>query len=1124
MSRLAPGCTDMAELDDKILQIIRANPGRKAKDIAQTLGVERKSVNAALYGPLRSKVKQDKAYRWHPKDAPGVEARDEVPKALDTPLARLSKYYLDCLSHDDLGGVSEFAASKYGDPKYVEIQTLPMFDDEGVDPLDTDGGRRLLGRIRRDRNRQTLFLGYPTRLNRIRSRKGWEGLMVEPIFLFSYQDVSNTHGWPTLSEELPQINFRALRALSNAGDTNLIEEAIQIADELGLDNTTNEQPDFDELIARLSDIRPDWDWREGIDPYALSDGGPLADIEDQGIYNRAILIAAERSPYTKGLETELGQLQTVDEGTYQSTALGTWLSQNEAAAPTIDQQPLLEVVPLNTEQRQAVRQALSNELTVITGPPGTGKSQVVTSILVNAAWQQQAVLFASKNNKAVDVVETRVNGLGSRPVLLRLGANEYQNRLAQYLISLLAARSTDEDRLAYEEAEEKHKRIEERSHALTKQLDDLVALRNQVDRLEQHCEPLRGEAGEQIFRSFKDIDLGKLSQQTKLLRGAIKRADKTQQGLLTRLAWPAIRKARFERLRRLGGSFSKGSSRIGLRLPEVTQNDGSTKEWVEYGKALGDRIGEIEEAQEYFSALQDLSKATPLESLSHQWQGLAHELAQNSEQLWQAWLRLQPSRLSADERKLLGDYSALLQMIVSANEENQTLGRDVFRRYYQLFPKIVSILSCWAVTSLSARGRVPFEPNFFDLLVIDEASQCDIASVLPLLFRTRRVVVIGDPMQLRHISTLSKQQDQQLLGKHGLIDDYPGWAYSTRSLFDLASSLCKSEDIVSLRDHHRSHADIIGFSNREFYENKLRVATNYQYLKRPRTDEPAVRWVNVRGRVVRPGTGGAVNEEEARAVVDEVERLLSQGYRGSIGVVSPFRAQANRIRDLAYQDDRLTAKISETDFLADTVHKFQGDERDVMIFSPVVSSGMPAGGLGFLRSNPNLFNVAITRARAALIVVGDRAAALACDVTYLADFAGYVDDLQKSEGQAAEARPKELGPRYPTVANPDQVSDWERQFYEVLYQNGIKAMPQYPVEKYVLDFAILAGDRRLNVEIDGERYHRNWDGELCRRDQIRNQRLMELGWDVMRFWVYQIRDDGPACVQRVEKWLAQSRS
>jgi hypothetical protein len=67
--------------------------------------------------------------------------------------------------------------------------------------------------------------------------------------------------------------------------------------------------------------------------------------------------------------------------------------------------------------------------------------------------------------------------------------------------------------------------------------------------------------------------------------------------------------------------------------------------------------------------------------------------------------------------------------------------------------------------------------------------------------------------------------------------------------------------------------------------------------------------------------------------------------------------------------------------------------------------------------------------------------------------------------------------------------------------------------------AVLDGRRRLGIEIDAERYHRNWDHELCRRCQIRNDRLVELGWDVMRFWVYQVRDDLDRAVGLVQDWV-----
>ena len=62
------------------------------------------------------------------------------------------------------------------------------------------------------------------------------------------------------------------------------------------------------------------------------------------------------------------------------------------------------------------------------------------------------------------------------------------------------------------------------------------------------------------------------------------------------------------------------------------------------------------------------------------------------------------------------------------------------------------------------------------------------------------------------------------------------------------------------------------------------------------------------------------------------------------------------------------------------------------------------------------------------------------------------------------------------------------------------------MDQYQLDLAIIEDERRLDIEVDGERYHRDWTGELSRKDQIRNQRMFELGWDVMRFWVYEVRD------------------
>jgi len=182
----------------------------------------------------------------------------------------------------------------------------------------------------------------------------------------------------------------------------------------------------------------------------------------------------------------------------------------------------------------------------------------------------------------------------------------------------------------------------------------------------------------------------------------------------------------------------------------------------------------------------------------------------------------------------------------------------------------------------------------------------------------------------------------------------------------------------------------------------------------------------------------------------------------------------------------------------------------------VVSRGTGESTLRFLKNHGNLFNVAVTRARSELVVVGDRQAALDSGVDYLAEFAAYARDLASRERHTAPSA--DAGPEYPPVAHPEQVSDWERSFYPALYAAGLRPVPQYYEAPYTLDFALFEGERKLDIEVDGENYHRGWDGDLCRRDQLRSRRLSDRGWDILRFWVYQLRDDPQGCIQRVLAW------
>ena len=1108
----------MTDNGKKILEYISANPGKKAAEIASAVGLEKRIVNGILYGELKGKAKQTEGYRWITVVAgkPADTETSRPSQSSNSLISRLCRYYLECLSQEDLGGASVFASS-YNDLDYFELKSLPMVSGNGGgNPFETDEGRNFLRRVRGDRNRKAFYLGYPVRLRKVPT-----GYKIEPLLLFPFDEDGPARA-PVISEELPNINFKALESLSGGPGPGLMEEAIQLGEEIGLGSVGENRPDLDDLIYQLRACRSEWDWVEDTDPYSIDGAPALREIAKNGIFNRAIVVAVEKSPYTRGLESELGKLRGFTVQEYQNTVLGAWLESRTSDSRPPDHQPLLEVIPLNEEQRQAVRQSLKNPLTVITGPPGTGKSQVVTAMLVNAAWQGKTVLFASKNNKAVDVVDARVNGLGPRPVLLRMGSNQNQERLAEYLVSLLASSSNPHDDARHKEHLVIHERLGKESREVIKAIESLVELRNEVDRLEQNVEVIRESLGDAKFSQVRNIPLDSIGQDVDAISKAIELADREKQSIFLRMLWPLICSNRYQRLEEEGKAFSATSKGIWLPIPEQAPNRITFSPWRSYPEKLRTRLLQLMEAKVYFKALERLTRSKALDDYYRHLIKLTAEIAKNSEELWDTWLRIQPSRMSRDERKVLGDYTAQLRILVASNNQGTRVGAAVLRKLQELFPKINSILSCWAVTSLSARGRVPFIPGFFDLLIIDEASQCDIASALPLLYRAKRVVVIGDSKQLSHISKISKQQDAQLLDKYTLLEGYARFGYATMSLFDLANASCGPEDIVALRDHHRSHEHIIDFSNQEYYEGRLRVATRYDRLKSPTPDQPAVRWIDVCGTTIRPESGGAINEQEAQAVVREISRLVAQGYKGTIGVVSPFRAQANRIRELAVANRELGNKLAVMEFLADTVHKFQGDERDVMFFSPVVSKGIAKGAIGFLNKTGNLFNVAITRARAALIVVGDRSAILSGEVAYLSRFSKYVAQLVAMKDIREPDHGRDLGAEYPPVSNPESVSDWERIFYRAMYKEGIRAIPQYSVEKYMLDFAVINGTRRLNIEVDGERYHRNWDGELCRRDQIRNQRMIELGWDVKRFWVYQIRDDMSTCIHNVMGWMSGS--
>ena len=1026
-------------------------------------------------------------------------------------ISRLSSYYLECLSKDMDSGISCYALS-HNNPAYEQLFSSYILSNEAL--KSNPNILSIVNRVILSKNKTSLMLGYPIFLKKAKSKAGNTFYLVEPLLLLNYDSNSFVDGkTPKLrSDETPRLNSDAIKSISGLDKYELFTEVNSLSSELGLNNPLTEQPTFDEIIIKLRILRPKWNWKEVIFPEILTEKNLKTEVES-GIYNAAALFIVEQSKFTQGLVKELSDMKNLTTEKLTKSILGQMLNNNFPQFEFKDQ-CLVEPLPLNAEQRYAVKRALQAPLTVIKGPPGTGKSQVVTCIIINAVYQGQTILVSSKNNKAVEVVGERVNGLTSRPLMLRLGNYELQTELAISLSDLLSSTTTKSDNTRFEASKKIHEELSVKIGTINTAEKELINIRNKTDEIEQAIEKYRDQFGDELFLKFKNYDERKFEEieiNIQKLNRLLIRADINKQSFFTKSLWFALKKARMQSIISAFNLHQEIFEELNIETVSMTLEKNFLPIYNSILDKLKIKLNQAKGISNYFNLLDLLKNQKSFFQLAIETKFVEDSIAENSYNLWESWLSLLPGKLTQENRKDLGDYTTLLGFIA---DPNMIKSKDIWEKFYSLQAKATSILSCWAVTSLSVRDRVPFESGFFDLLIIDEASQCDIASALPLLYRAKRAVIIGDEKQLKHISSITKQDDLNLLNKYNLFENHLSWSYVEKSLNGLAQIVCSAKDIVELRDHHRSHADIINFSNKEFYDGKLRVATKYEKLN-PILKEPALKWIDVKGKVESPQTGSCFNQNEAEAVVKELKRVVLLEYKGTIGVVTPFRPQATLIKDLIEKDKELENKLLNRDFLAEAVHSFQGDERDVMIFSPVVADGIKDGSKRFLERNENLFNVAITRARAQLIIIGDKNACLKSDIKYLKSFVKYFSGI---EFKAIEPISTFNG-IYPSQPSNYKVSDWEKKLYEALYKSGIKTRPQYNIVQYVLDLALFDKTRKLDIEVDGEEYHRGWDGELCRRDQLRNTRLIEMEWDVLRFWVYEIRDDMDGCVKRVREWL-----
>ncbi len=1060
----------------------------------------------------------------HSRSTPSSLA-DDQQREVDTnsrwaTFRRLCLYYAECVRLEERASVSGYAEKEgsefltLGGP--IDWRTLSSAQQISIsaDPQ-WDGFFRSM----RSRSRfTTLYVGTPLDVFVGKSKTDDEEYRIaSPVFVMPVLASMNSGSLNLQATSLVEINHGWLeRKIKHSGKRKEFLEQIGLTPTTLIDDEQQEActvAGFDEAVRALYAIRKEW-WREFPDLAHLSSDPSLAAISDSGLFNRCVLMRQPALKYAKRLYDELHVLAFgISDEQLDKSALRFFFphmrnDQSDAFMSTQDPGGIAEYCILNEMQRKAVELSLSDDLVVATGPPGTGKSVVVAHSLANLACQNRSAVFASRNHQALEAVEPRLNALTEPESLVLRPNRPFGQQAAQFewhqaMTSLLARPRRDG---VLEETEEARRdlrsTIDERTN-IESQMAESLDLEERLAKAERTLQAKTDECPSEWDRAVRNAHSLPSLQATQNLHRAIQELQGFPRVWFLR---PFIAVKQFFRRRsteRTLSAYIEEAHDLTTQLPALRICN-QLDDLDTLSSRLESLVGVLSLADANAAYADITSKILLLPSRADNQNRLRKNRAALESQTLQA-IRLiaetAGASISGEERQLFAQLRAAMH---NRPEEinDASLQSEVARAFTKTIPELLRHFPIWAVSNLSVSKALPLVAGSFDLLIVDEASQCDIASVVPLLFRARRAMIVGDPNQLPHVTRLSRDTDMRV--RQGLdVADFSleRYTFAANSMFDLAAS-SSDASTITLRNHYRCHPDIANYCNNAFYNKTLNVMTDLEAL-RTRLGrlgkDPSCVWHDVPGDAI-GASSGCYSPNQIEAIVKSLRDLEKDEFSGSIGVVTPFRAQATRIRDAIHQ--QLPAEqIRSWRLIVDTADGFQGDERDLVFLSLVGSDDMPRGSAYFLRGTPNRFNVAVSRARALLRVYGDEAWAKSCGIPF-------ISELQRCCSRAnMDSKP---------VRRDDLIGPvWEPRFADALCTAGLPFEQQYPACGYYLDFALFRPDRRIAVEIDGETYHRAPGGGRKLDDIYRDLVLEGAGWQVIRFWVYQLRENLDECIKRV---------
>ena len=970
------------------------------------------------------------------------------------------RYYHDCFAADSRGGVLTNVLDKNQAEYLTFAETTELLLTNQADRLEMPLSTGVTAQNAADVNRREKFLIYGSLFlvgrgpNAGAKRKG--ELYCAPLLYWPARiEHEGSQAWMGIDIEEQRINFPLLASLIDAEN----DEQAQAYAEAILAQVPTAPFDLaaiQEFASVVGELIPDLRTDDLHAFPELQSADALRDLVEHDSPVQLLCASAmalvRRPTEARGVLTELQEMGNRGDLSLPLAAIfgdaakpkpGSTGNHQHDARPN---RPILSGAELSHAQTRVLRQAESRPLTLVIGPPGTGKSFTIAQLILDAVARGQTVLLSSKMNKAVDVVVEKLRPhLGSLTVILRGGDRHYRDELKQFLDNLFdGTGAPQKPRPGEIELLEERLRDADADLALVDEdIATILMLETRWSQITRQLRAMRAPDYDESAASGMGVDE---------LRRMHEELLKLQSSKMPVVGWMAGRKR--DQL------ASQVSGKLGV--------DPNTLAKME-------AIIEREKAREELAEIEDeLARRDDINTLLTRHARLRLDRG-----------ALVGELLSARRRDALADALRLnrrtLALFKTALEARSTAEQD--KIFAELdFPALLNTFPIWAVTNPHAAELLPLGREMFDLVIVDEASQCDVASALPLLYRAKRAIVCGDPKQLRHLSFLREDRQAALASQHGLsASQRSQWNYRTHSLLDVVNgALPSQDDVVLLDEHYRCLPQIIEFSNQKFYGQALRVMT-----RRPDTiGARSVELRKVNGKREKAG----YNVAETEAILNEINKIAkaeakkAPSERSSIGVLSPYRDHVN------YLNKALAAKlkskiVQDHDITVGTAHTFQGDERDVMLLSFCADPTSHRSTVTFL-NNDNLFNVAVTRARRRQVIFTALSPQNLPTEHLLSDYLSSAQDCLEPE------HPEALGGRGST---------FETELAEALRRQGYTVFVNYPVAGFAVDVVAQRGNRALAIACDGDPERRPSPTDPFSLDSTGGQAILErAGWRVHR--------------------------